>query len=60
MFRSPRAVASLYLARPSMPMARPTSSMAGASKAAAMPMAWGNMVATPARATPWRASFHQL
>ena len=48
-------------------MARSSSEMAVAvwnikslSKLAAMPMAWGNTVAAPERATPWRASFHQL
>jgi hypothetical protein len=32
----------------------------GASQVAAMPIACGNTVASPARATPCRPSFHQL
>ena len=55
----PFAMASLYLARPSMAMTSPMRPMSGASHVAAMPMAWGKTVPSPIRATPWRASFHQ-
>ena len=30
------------------------------SNVAANPIAWGKTVASPARPTPWRHSFHQL
>jgi hypothetical protein len=46
------------LARASSLIAVATSRMSGVSNDAAIPMAWGNTVAAPARATPWRHSFH--
>ena len=60
MSRSPWRVAALYLARPSVAATSPSSCTSAGSKVAATPMAWGHMVAVPARATPWSASFHQL
>src|SRR6201986_2028864 len=49
-----------YLARNSVLITSGTSWINGASKVAARPIACGNTVAIPARATPCRPSFHQL
>ena len=46
--------------RASSAMAAATLRMNPSSKVAARAMAWGNTVAIPERATPWRHSFHQL
>ena len=51
---------SLYLALPSVAITLPSSNSNSSSKDAAIPIACGNMVATPALATPCKPSFHQL
>jgi hypothetical protein len=51
---------STYLARNSVAIASAVAWINGTSHVAAMPIACGNTVATPARATPCRPSFHQL
>ena len=50
----------LYFARASVLMTLATISWKSSSKIAARPIACGNTVAVPARATPCRDSFHQL
>ncbi len=50
----------LNFALPSVEIVSATSSKRSSSKVAAKPIACGNTVATPARATPCKASFHQL
>ena len=54
------AWAMLYLARASSEMAVATRPTSSSSKVAARPIVCGNTVARPLRATPCRASFHQL
>ena len=46
------------MARASSEMTTAISWTSGASNVAAIPIACGKTVATPARATPWSASFH--
>ena len=58
--RSPLSTALLCLARPSSPIARAMMPISSTFQVAARPIACGNTVATPARATPCRHSFHQL
>ena len=56
----PVSLAWLYFTRASSLTAVKTSYTRGSSKEAAMPMGCGNTVAAPLRATPCRASLHQL
>ena len=56
----PARTYSWYLARASSEMTPAMRNMSESSQVAARPMAWGNEVASPERATPCSASFHQL
>src|SRR3569833_4518530 len=51
---------SMYFALNSVLMTSATWCSSGAAHDAAIPIAWGKTVATSARATPCRPSFHQL
>src|SRR5215207_3248019 len=57
--RSPRRCASWYLARASVEMTSATRPTSRGLKVAPKPIACGKTVATPLKATPCSASFHQ-